>query len=73
MQVPGVVKGKKKNPKLDPFVIGLHGVANFQFLGFFLFCWRWVEMGGEGPWGFVVLCNLLTMVVELIILVFSNS
>jgi hypothetical protein len=34
VQAPGVVKGKK-NPKLDPFVIGLHGVATFHFLGFF--------------------------------------
>jgi hypothetical protein len=67
VQAPGFVKERKKNPKLDPFVIGLHGVANFHFLGVFF---SFVENGWRWGAGFVVLGNLLTMVVEFIILVF---
>ncbi len=73
----GLSKGKKKTTQnLIPLSLVFMGLPTSIFWVSFSFvgdAWRWSEGGGRGVRGFVVLGNLLTMVVQLIILVFSNS
>jgi hypothetical protein len=69
MQSAWGCKRKTKLQNLIPLSLVFMGLSTSIFWVFFLL----LELGGDGVGGFVVLRNLLTMVVEFIIVVFSNS